>query len=83
MKRTRMQNSIEMAVIHCICSEYWEVMRDRNKAIEMAEKAIEFNPDYTEANIRLGRFYFLEGNLEKAESYLKYATMKKTTTKTD
>jgi tetratricopeptide (TPR) repeat protein len=48
-------------------------MQNREAAINMAEKAVAVNIDNVEGHIRLGRLYYLKGNLKRAEMVLNSA----------
>jgi serine/threonine protein kinase/thioredoxin-related protein/uncharacterized protein HemY len=63
----------EKAVLYNICSEFCEILQDRNSAIYMAELAIKVKPDYADGYIKLGRLYYLEDKYDIATDYLKRA----------
>lgn len=52
----------------------YEEMKDYKKAISEYKKLLVFDPDYNEANIRLGKIYYTKySNLTKANMYLQKA----------
>ncbi len=65
--KAKIENSNETAILYNVCSEYYEILKDRKSAILMAEQALKIKPDYSDGYIRLGRLYYLENRLDKAK----------------
>ena len=72
--KMKIEHSNETAILYNICSEFYEIIKDRKSAILMAEKALNIKPDYSDGYLRLGRLYYLENQLDKAKFYLSKAT---------
>ncbi len=68
--KSKIENSNETVILYDVCSEFYEILKDRNSAISMTEKALKIKPDYANGYIRLGRLYYLENRLDKAKFYL-------------
>ena len=71
--KAKIENSNETGILHDVCSEFYEILKDRKSAILMAEKAVKIKPDYSSGYIRLGRLYYLENRLDKAKFFLSKA----------
>jgi tetratricopeptide (TPR) repeat protein len=68
--KTKKEHNNEIAILHDVCSEYYEILKDRKSAILVAEQALKINPDNLAALIRLGRLYYLENRFHEAIYHL-------------
>jgi thioredoxin-related protein/Tfp pilus assembly protein PilF len=70
LTKSKNKDSNETASLYDVCSEYYEILKDRKSAIQVAEQALKIKPDNIAVLIRLGRLYYLENRFDEAIYHL-------------